>query len=108
MINNKSNENLFNKMYIYIYIYVYIYIIVGGKVLNLIDYNTNIKVKNYLNLLFQKNFMHMINKPTRVLHNNATNHFLNDDMHSGIVTADIADHFSIFLISKDVILNSGD
>ena len=50
----------------------------------------------------------MINKPTRVLHNNATNHFLNDDMHSGIVTADIADHFSIFLISKDVILNSGD
>ena len=27
-------------------------------------------------------------------------------MHSGIITADISDHFPIFLISKDLILDS--
>ena len=75
--------------------------------------DTNIKGKNYLNLLFQKNFIHVINKPTRVSHNNATiidhintNHFLNNYMHSGIITADISDHFPIFLISKDLMLDS--
>ena len=35
-----------------------------------------------------------------------TNHFLNNDIHSGIVTADISDHFPIFLILKDVMLYS--
>ena len=61
-------ENFFNKMKnsnkaIYI---------VGDTNLNLTDYETNIKVKNYLNLLFQKNFISVINKPTRVSCNNAT------------------------------------
>ena len=66
---------------------------------NLIYYETNIKVKNYLNLLIQKNYS-VINKPTRVSRNNATiidhinaNHFLNNDMHSGIIAVDILDHF---------------
>ena len=45
---------------------------VGDTNLNLIDYETNIKVKNYLNLFFQKNFIPVINKPTRVSRNNAT------------------------------------
>ena len=73
----------------------------------------NIKVKNYLNLLFQKNFIPVINKPTRASRNNATiidhiniNHFLNNDIHSGIMTADISDHFPIFLISKDLMLDA--
>ena len=102
-------ENIFNKMKnsnkaIYI---------VGDTNLNLIDYETNIKVKNYLNLLFQKNVIPLINEPTRVSHNNATiidhintNHFLNNYLHSGIITADISDHFPIFLISKDLMLDS--
>ena len=75
--------------------------------------DTNIKGKNDLNLLFQKNFIHVINKPSRVSHNNATiidhintNHFLNNYMHSEIITADISDHFPIFLISKDLMLDS--
>ena len=87
--------------------------IVGDTNLNLIDYDTNIKVKNYLNLLFQKNFIPVINKPTRVSRNNATiidhiktNNFLNNYMHSGIITADFSDHFPIFLISKDLMLDS--
>ena len=87
--------------------------IVGDTNLNLIDYETNIKAKNYLNLLFQKDFIPVINKPTRVSRNNATiidhintNHFLNNYMNSGIITADISDHFPIFLISKDLMLDS--
>ena len=80
--------------------------------LNLIYYETNIKVKNYLNLLFKKCYP-VINKPTNVSRNNATiidyintNHFLNNDMHSGIVTVDILDHFTIFIIPKDLMLDS--
>ena len=87
--------------------------IVGDTNLNLIDYETNIKVKNYLNLLFQKNFIPVINKPTRVSRNTATiidhintSHFLNNYMHSAIITVDISDHFPIFLISKDLMLDS--
>ena len=84
VLNNiKHLENFFNKMKnsnkaIYI---------LDDKNLNLIDYEANIKVKNYLNLLFQKHFIPVINKPTRVSRNNATiidhintNHFLNNDI----------------------------
>ena len=87
--------------------------IAGDINLSLIDYKTNIKVKNYQKLLFQKNVIPVINKPTRVSRNNATiidhintNHFLNNYLHSGIIRADISDHFPIFLISKDLILDS--
>ena len=102
-------ENFFNKMKnsnkaIYI---------IGDTNLNLTDNETNIKVKNYLNLLFQKNFIPVINKPTRVSRSNATiidhintNHFLNIYIHSGIINADISDHFPIFLISKGLMLDS--
>ena len=31
-----------------------------------------------------------------------TNHFLNNDMYSGIVTADISDQVPVFLISNDL------
>ena len=87
--------------------------IAGDTNLNWFDYETNIKVKNYLNILFQKKFIPVIYRPTRVSRNNATIidhintiHFLNNDMHSGIKTPDISDHFSIFLISKDLMLDS--
>ena len=86
---------------------------VGCTNLNLIDYETKIEVKNYLNLLFQKNFIPSIHKPTNVSRNNATiidhintNHFLNNDMHSRIITADFSDHFPIFLLSKNLMLDS--
>ena len=45
--------------------------IVGNTNLNLINCETKIKVKNYLNLLFQKNVILVISKPTRVSRNNA-------------------------------------
>ena len=60
--------------------------VVGYTNLSLNDYETNAKVKNYLNLLFRKNFILVINKPTRASRNNATiidhtntNHFLNNN-----------------------------
>ena len=86
---------------------------VGDTNLNLIDYETKIKVNNYLNLLFQKNFIPVINKPTRASRNNATmtdhinkNHFLNNDTHSGIITVGFSDNFPIFLILKEFMLDS--
>ena len=86
---------------------------VGNTNLNLIDYKMSVKIKNYLNLLFQKNFIPVINKPNGLLGNNAKitdqinkNHFLNNDMHSGIRTTDKSDHFLILLISKDLMLDS--
>ena len=75
----------------------------------MIDYKTNVKVNNYVNFLF----IPVINKTTRISGNNAaiihhinTIHFLNNDMDSGIITPDISDHIPIFLISKELILDS--
>ena len=68
--------------------------IVGDANIKLIDYKTNIKVKNYLNQLFRKNVTLVKNKPKRVSRNNvtiidhiSTSYFLNNDIHSGITTA---------------------
>ena len=75
------------------------------------DCETNVKVKNYLNLLFIKKIIPVIIKPTS--RNNATmidhintNHFLDNDLHSGIITADISDLFPTYLISEELMLDS--
>ena len=90
-----------------IYIYIYIYII--GNTNH--DCETNVKVKNYLNLLFIKTIIPVIIKPTS--RNNATmidhintNNFLDNDLHSGIITADISDLFPTSLISEELMLDS--
>ena len=77
------------------------------------DCETNVKVNNYLNFLFQKNFIPVIIKLTRVSRNNGTmidhisiNHFLDNDMHSGIIAADLSDLFPTFLISEELMLDS--
>ena len=78
--------------------------------LNLLDHSTNSKVKEYLNIVFQKLLIPMINKTTRVSKSNATiidhiltNSFLNTDFSSGIIKIDISDRFPIFLISNEKI-----
>ena len=88
-------------------IYIYIYII--GNTNH--DCETNVKVKNYLNLLFIKTIIPVIIKPTS--RNNATmidhintNNFLDNDLHSGIITADISDLFPTSLISEELMLDS--
>ena len=75
------------------------------------DCETNVKVKNYLNLLFIKKIIPVIIKPTS--RNNATmidhintNNFLDNDLHSGIITADISDLFPTSLISEELMLDS--
>ena len=46
--------------------------LVGHLNLNLIDYQSNAKVKDFINLIFQHSLVPIRNKPTRVTKNNAT------------------------------------
>ena len=46
--------------------------LVGDLSLNLIDYQSNAKVRNSVNLIFQHSLVPIVNKPTRVTKNNAT------------------------------------
>ena len=81
--------------------------LLGDFNLNVLEYDTNTKVKGFLNLLFQNSFIPVINKPTRVTRNTATaidhiitNSFISSDFHTGIIKSDISDHFPIFIICK--------
>ena len=49
--NSKSNKTMY---------------LVGDLNLNVIDYESNTKVKNFFNLIFQNGLIPVINKPTRV------------------------------------------
>ena len=81
-----------------IYIYTqFIYI--------LIDYQSNAKVRNFVNLIFQHSLVPIVNKPTRVTKNKATlidyiitNSFTDQENFTGILETDISDHFFQFLI----------
>ena len=84
----------------------------GDFNLNLLDYTTNTKVKTFVNLLFQHGLIPLINKPTRVTRRTATvidliitNQFDNSSLTTGIIKTQIADHFLIFLVSKDININ---
>ena len=46
--------------------------LLGGFNLNLLDYDTNLKVKSYCNAAFSHNFVPIINKPTCLTNQNAT------------------------------------
>ena len=80
----------------------------GDFNLNLLDYDTNCKVKSYCNTAFSHNFIPTINKPTRVTNHNATiiDHILTNSFGSkidtGILKVDISDHFPIFFNSKSI------
>ena len=81
--------------------------ITGDLNLNLLDYNSNAKVKSYLNIIFAHSFIPLINKPTRISRNNATiidhlltNTFINENYLTGIVKTDISDHFPVFFITE--------
>ena len=80
--------------------------LVGDLNLNLIDYQSNAKVRNFVNLIFQHSLVPIVNKPTRVTKNNArlidyiiTNSFTDQENLTGILKTDISDHFPIFNIS---------
>ena len=90
-------------------------LLVGDLNLNLIDYQSNAKVRNFVNLLFQHSLVPIINKPTRVTKNNATlidyivtNSFTDQENLTGISKTDISDRFPIFTISMKHELDSND
>ena len=79
----------------------------GDFNLNLLDYETNSKVKNFFNLMFSFNLIPVINKVTRVTKTSVTaidhiitNSYLNTYIQTGIIKTDISDHFPIFLVTN--------
>ena len=82
--------------------------VLGDYNINLLDYDANCKVKSYCNTAFSHNFIPIINKPKRVTNHNATiiDHILTNSINSkidtGIVKADISDHFPFFFTSKSI------
>ena len=78
--------------------------IAGDFNLNLLDHDTNKKVQEVLNLIYQNNLIPTINKPTRVTMKTATtidhiltNSFVDTDFKS-VFKTDISDHFPVCLL----------
>ena len=89
--------------------------LIGDLNLNLIDYQSNAKVRDFVNLIFQHSLVLIVNKPTRVTKNNATlidyiinDSFMDQEILTGILKTDISDHFPIFTISVKHRLDSSD
>ena len=77
--------------------------IVGDLNLNLSDYESNAKVRDFVNLIFQHSLVTIVNKPTRVTKHNATlidyiitNSFIDQKNLTGILRTDISDKLSNF------------
>ena len=88
---------------------------VGDLNLNLIDYQSNAKVRNFVNLIFEHCLAPIVNKPTRVTENNATltdyiitNSFIDQENLTGISKLGISDHFPIVTISMKHRLDCSD
>ena len=78
----------------------------GDFNINLLDFEQNKKVKNYLNIMFGYSTMSVLNKLTRSTKNTATaidhifiNSVTTTKFETGIITSDISDHFPIFLVA---------
>ena len=78
--------------------------LVGDLNLNLIDWQSNAKVGNFVNLIFQHSLIPIENKPTRVTKHSVdyiidyiiTNSFTDQGNLTGILKTDISDHFYYF------------
>ena len=77
--------------------------------INVIDYESNKVVKNFVDLCFQHGLIPIFNKPTRVTKQNATaiDHIimnsLNPSVSTGIIKCDVTDHFPVFVTSEILI-----
>ena len=74
--------------------------------MNLLDFEQNKIVQNFLNIIFGHSMMPVINKPTGVTKNTATaidNIFINfvttTKFKTGIIKSDILDHFPILVVA---------
>ena len=82
-------------------------ILAGDFNINLLNFDTNKKVQNFLNLMFRFGMIPTINKPTRVTRQTdsaidyiITNSIMHTGFKSGIIRTGISDHFPIFFCSK--------
>ena len=82
-------------------------VIMGGNFnMNLLDFEQNKKVENFLNIMFCHSMMPVINKPTHVTMNAATaiDHILINSVtttkfKTEIIKSDISDDFPIFFVA---------
>ena len=83
-------------------------VLAGDFNINFLDFDTNINVQDFLNLMFRYNKIPLTNKPTRVtrhststidhiITNSVTGH---NDFKSAIIKTDLSDHFPIVLAIK--------
>ena len=79
-------------------------VLAGDFNLNVLDFENNKKVENFINLMFRYGMIPTINKPTRVTANTATaidhiitNVIIDTDFKTGILKSCISDHFAIIL-----------
>ena len=77
-------------------------ILAGDFNINVLDFEQNKKVQNFVNLMFQFGLVPTINKPTRVTNKTIsaidyiiTNFIYNNDFKTAIIRTDISDHFPI-------------
>ena len=82
---------------------------VGDFNINSLDYANNSKVKGFIDGMFSKGLISVINKPTRVSKHSMTcidhiytNSFINQDLTTGIIKTDISDHFPVFVIDNNM------
>ena len=82
---------------------------VGDLNINSLDYSTNTKVKSFIDHMFSKGMLSVINKPTRISKNSVscidhiyTNSFINHEILAGIMKTDVSDHFPVFIIDKNI------
>ena len=78
----------------------------GDFNMNLLNFEQNKKVQNFLNIIFGHSMMLVINKPTRVAKNTAIaldhifiNAVTTTKFKTGIIKSDISDHFPIFFVA---------
>ena len=79
----------------------------GDFNINVLDYENNKKVQNFVNLMFAFSMIPTINKPTRVtsytataIDNIITNSILDKDFKSAIIKTDLSDHFPVIFVIK--------
>ena len=101
---NKTNEKLLELLNI-IFDEKKACILMGDFNVNLLNYETHCKTKDFVDSLFSLSYIPLINKPTRITRNSSTlidNIYYNEsnpnDSLSGIFYTDISDHFPIFYL----------
>ena len=77
-------------------------ILAGDFNINVLDFEQNKKVQNFVNLMFQFGLVPTSNKPTRLTNktisatdHTITNSIYNNDFKTAIIRIDISDHFQI-------------